>query len=71
MQSPEVLLGKITSSEKEGRACRGKETSASESWRLNYFETVGAHYVGCGGDIGGDVSDGGDVEDSHDLPCNL
>ena len=32
---------------------------------------VGAHHVGCVGDAGGDFSDGGDVEDSHDSPCNL
>ena len=30
---------------------------------MNYFEKVGAHHVGCVGDDGGDVSDGGDVED--------
>ena len=32
---------------------------------------IGAYYVGCVGDDCGDVSDGGDVEDSHDIPCNL
>ena len=47
-----------------------KETSW-ESWRLNYFEKVGAHCVGCVVDDDSDVSDGGDVEESHDLPCNL
>ena len=38
---------------------------------MNYFEKVGAHHVVCDGDDGGDVSNGGDVEDSHDLPCKL
>ena len=38
---------------------------------MNYFEKVGAHHVNCDGDDGGDVSDSGGVEDSHDLPCNL
>ena len=57
LQSPEVLLGKTISSEKEGRACRGERDFIWGSWRLNYFETVSAHYVGCAGDVGGDVSD--------------
>ena len=33
--------------------------------------STSSHYVGCVGDDGGEVSDGGDVEDSYDLPCNL
>ena len=33
------------------------------------LKKVGAHHVD--GDDGGDVSDGGGVEDSHDLPCKL
>ena len=37
---------------------------------MNYFEKVGAHHVDCDGDDGVDVSDGGDVEDSQDLPWN-
>ena len=32
---------------------------------MNYFEKVGAHHVDCDGD------DGGDVEESNDLPCKL
>ena len=36
---------------------------------MNYFEKVGAHHVD--GDDGGNVSDGGGVEDSHGLPCKL
>ena len=36
---------------------------------MNYFEKVGAHHVD--GDDGGDVSDGGGVEDSYNLPCKL
>ena len=38
---------------------------------MNYFEKVGAHHVDCDGDDGSDVSDGGDVEANHHLPCNL
>ena len=57
LQSPEVLLRKTISSEKEGRACRGERDFIWGSLRLNYFETVSAHYVGCAGDVGGDVSD--------------
>ena len=36
---------------------------------MNYFEKIGAHHVDCDGDDGGDVSDSGNVEDSHGLPC--
>ena len=35
-----------------------------ELWKI-------ANYVGCVVDDDSDVSDGGDVEESHDLPCNL
>ena len=38
---------------------------------IKSLEKVGAHQVGCAGDDDDDVSDGGDVEDSHDLPSNL
>ena len=44
---------------------------AKETLWLNYFEKVGKHCVGCVVDDDSDVSDGGDVEESHDLPCNL
>ena len=65
--------GRPSQPEKEGRACRGERNIVGilKNKLLNYFETVDAHYVGCVGDDGGDVSDGGDVEYSHDLPCNL
>ena len=33
------------------------------------MKKVGAHHVD--GDDGGDVSDGGGVEDSYNLPCKL
>ena len=56
----------LSQRKKAGRV-EAKETSR-ESWGLNYFEKFGAHHVGC---VGGDVNDGGDVEENHDLPCNL
>ena len=38
---------------------------------MNYFEKVGAHHVDCDGDDAVDVSVGGGVEDSQDLPWKL
>ena len=51
-------------------ACRG-ERDVLEPRGLNYFEKIGAHHVDCDGDDGGDIGDGGNVEDSHGLPFKL
>ena len=40
-------------------------------WERVDLEKVGVQHVDCVGDDGGEVSDGGDVENSHDLPRNL
>ena len=39
--------------------------------KIRFLGKGGAHCVGCVVDDDSDVSDGGDVEDSHDLSCKL
>ena len=48
-----------------------EEQTWCKPWGRDYFEKVAVQHVDCFGDDSGDVSDGGDVEESHDLPCNL
>ena len=48
-----------------------EEQTWCRPWGKDYFEKVGVQHVDCVGDDGGDVIHGGDVEESHGLPCNL
>ena len=48
-----------------------EEQTWCKPWERVDFEKVGVQHVDCVGDDGGDVFHGGDVEESHDLPCNL
>ena len=47
-----------------------EETWCKAWWGKDQIELVGVLHVGDVGDDGGDVKGGGDVEDSHTLPCN-
>ena len=47
-----------------------EETWCKAWWGKDQIELVGVLHVGHVGDDGGDVKGGGDVEDSHTLPCN-
>ena len=48
-----------------------EEQTWCKPWERVDFEKVCVQHVDCVGDDGGDVIHGGDVEESHDLPCNL
>ena len=48
-----------------------EEQTWCKPWERVDFEKVGVQHVDCVGDDGGDVIHGGDVEESHGLPCNL
>ena len=48
-----------------------EERTWCKPWGRDYFKKVVVQHVDCVGDDGGDVIHGGDVEESHDLPCNL
>ena len=58
------------SQRKKAGLVEAKERSR-ESWGWNCFEKVGVQHVDGVGDDGVVVSGGGDVGDSHNLPCNL
>ena len=61
LQSPEVLLGKtISVREKRQGMSRRKRRRGNPEDQITK-KKVDAHHVGCVGDDGGDVSDGGEV----------
>ena len=56
--------GRRKATSRQNRPLRG-------SWEWGHFEIVCAQHIDGVGDGGGEVSDGGDVENSRDLPRNL
>ena len=56
--------GRMKATSRQNRLPRG-------SWEWGHFEIVCAQHMDGVGDGGGEVSDGGDVENSRDLPRNL
>ena len=69
--SPKTLLEKTISTRRRRKATSRQNRLLQGSWEWGHFEIVCAQHIDGVGDDGGEVSDGGDVENSHDLPRNL
>ena len=69
--SPKSLLEKTISARGRRKATSRQNRPLRGSWEWGHFEIVCAQHVDGVGDGGGEVNDGGDVENSRDLPRNL
>ena len=69
--SPKTLLEKTISTRRRRKATSRQNRLLQGSWEWGHFEIVCAQHIDGVGDDGGEVSDGGNVENSHDLPRNL